>query len=104
MSVFFLTNYRDNTRTQFVVSCINKLPRHKKLEEFSKLNRKTLEDVFKDFKPPEIEDNVPEKTIEIENVNEKTLKEAELEIMIKDIIDMFPHLGDGKCSFLYLNV
>lgn len=73
------------------------MPRHKKLEQLGKLSRQTIEDVFKNFKP--IEQIVDETPIKDELIyEEKKLnvpKEKELEDMIKDIIEMFPHLGDG---------
>lgn len=64
------------------------------MEELSKLNGQTIENVFKEFKPPEIIQEIPEEISVAESSNNP--KDTEIEVMIKDIIDMFPHLGDGK--------
>ncbi|XP_050308119.1 activating signal cointegrator 1 complex subunit 2 [Anthonomus grandis grandis] len=82
----------DTTRTDFIVSCIKKLPRNKKLQELSKLNRQTLENVFKDFKPPyEPEYFQPD----LEAGTSTAQNDSDIEEMIRGIVDMFPHLGDG---------
>lgn len=85
----------DKTRTEFIVSCINKLSRHRKLNQLSTLNKQTVEDVFKRFKPPEIEPEPEEVPIAGPSQENQTPNEVELEIKIKEITDMFPHLGDG---------
>ncbi|KAG5888952.1 hypothetical protein JTB14_012211 [Gonioctena quinquepunctata] len=83
----------DSTRTEFIITCINKFTRHKKLQELSKLKKQTIEDVFKEFKPPEPE---PEEELPLPGPSNDTAPgEKDIDIMIKDIIDMFPHLGDG---------
>ncbi|XP_056634151.1 activating signal cointegrator 1 complex subunit 2 [Diorhabda sublineata] len=93
----------DTTRTEFIVSCINKLPRHKKLIQLLKLKNETIEDVFKRFKPPEIEPEV-EPVAGPSETNQKRNNEVELDVKIKEIMDMFPHFGDGfilKCLEAY---
>lgn len=77
------------------MSCVKKLARHKKLEDLSKLSKQTIEDVFKKFKP--VEQIVEETPTEIAIPKEASNipQEKELENMIKDIMDMFSHLGDG---------
>lgn len=88
--------YRDHTRTSYIVSCVKKLHRHKKLEELGKFNKQTIEDVFKNFKPVEQISIIPDKE-ETQIVEPCSVpKENNLEVMIKDITDMFPHLGDGN--------
>lgn len=74
---------------------MKKLPRHKKLEDLSKLSRQTIEDVFKRFKP--VDQIVDETSPDVATLQEASNipGEKELENMIKEIIDMFPHLGDG---------
>ncbi|CAG9812776.1 unnamed protein product [Phaedon cochleariae] len=91
----------DTTRTDFIVSCINKLQRNKTLQELSKLKKQTIEDVFKQFRPPIIEPDDEPTHIEsaLEDINEN-----DIDVVIKDIVDMFPHLGDGfvlKCLECY---
>ncbi|XP_074032009.1 activating signal cointegrator 1 complex subunit 2 [Leptinotarsa decemlineata] len=93
----------DTTRTEFIVSCINKFSRQKKLQELSKLKKSTVESIFKDFKPPELEPE-EEPVIPVPSHNTGSSKEKEIDIMIQDIMDMFPHLGDGfilKCLESY---
>lgn len=85
----------DPTRTQFIVSCINKLARNKKLEQLSKLKRQTIESVFRDAAPVSIEpveefDAQPGSSREVNGHNGSDVEES-----IRNIIDMFPHLGDG---------
>ncbi|XP_072393970.1 activating signal cointegrator 1 complex subunit 2 [Diabrotica undecimpunctata] len=85
----------DHTRTEFIISCINKLPRHKKLQRLSKLKKQTVEDIFKKFKPPEIEvEEEPEPTAGPSNIN-GGVSDDDIESKIKEIVDTLPHLGDG---------
>uniref|UniRef100_A0A6P7F821 Activating signal cointegrator 1 complex subunit 2 n=1 Tax=Diabrotica virgifera virgifera TaxID=50390 RepID=A0A6P7F821_DIAVI len=85
----------DHTRTEFIISCINKLPRHKTLQRLSKLNKQTVEDIFKKFKPPEIEvEEEPEPIAGPSNMN-GGVSDDDIESKIKEIIDTLPHLGDG---------
>lgn len=79
------------------MSCVKKLSRHKNLEEFKKLNRQTIEDVFKSFKPIEkiIEETPAEAEHTQASMSDNAPKEKDLDNMIREIIDMFPHLGDG---------
>lgn len=66
------------------------------MEEFGKLKRETIEDIFKKFIPVEqIVEETPHQEKELHNVASNVPKEKDLEKMIKDIIDMFSHLGDG---------
>lgn len=88
--------YRDTTRTQFIVSCINKFSRHKRLQQLSALKKQTIEDIFKEFKPPEVEQEEEEEPQASSSQAKTVLDENKIENMIKDIMDMFPHLGDGK--------
>lgn len=61
-----------------------------------KLNRQTIEDLFKKFKPlEEVVDELPFEENIVQNEAGSVPKEKDMEVMIKDIIDMFPHLGDG---------
>lgn len=87
------------------MSCINKLPRKKKLEEFIKLDKYKIENGFKK------DVQTIENPIDI-NINDqpgpshtwKTLDENEIEDKIRGILEMFPHLGDGfalKCLESY---
>ncbi|XP_066261106.1 activating signal cointegrator 1 complex subunit 2-like [Euwallacea similis] len=85
----------DSTRTQFIVSCIEKLPRNKKLIELSKLKRQTVEAVFRNFTPalsekPEVEESLPGSSRQ-----DIAKGNSEVEGKIRNIMDMFPHLGDG---------
>ncbi|CAH0564260.1 unnamed protein product [Brassicogethes aeneus] len=96
----------DPTRTQFISSCLQKHSRHKKLEKITKLSRKTIEDVFKEFKPiekePELQFTLPP-PVEVKQTSQGP-SDNKIEQLIKDIIDMFPHLGDGfvlKCLEAY---
>lgn len=82
-----------------MVSCIERLPRNKTLRELSKVKRQTVEAVFRDFASaiPELPDEAvfepepgPSGVRQIEN-------DSEIEEKIRNIIDMFPHLGDGEC-------
>ncbi|CAG9773525.1 unnamed protein product [Ceutorhynchus assimilis] len=86
----------DPTRTKFIVSCINRLPRDKVLQELSKSGRRTLEDVIRDFTPalaeiPKVEEEQPCAS----GSRLASAKHSEIDAQIQDIIDMFPHLGDG---------
>ncbi|KAJ8916873.1 hypothetical protein NQ315_005880 [Exocentrus adspersus] len=84
----------DTTRTEFIVSCINKFPRHKRLQQLSSLKKQTIEAIFKEFRPPEINEEIIEPQPGPSHVKTGP-DDREIEIMIRDIIDMFPHLGDG---------
>lgn len=91
--------YSDTTRTQFVVSCIERLPRNKTLRELSKVKRQTVEAVFRDFASafPEVPD---EEVIEPQpgpSGGRQIENGSEIEEKIRSIMDMFPHLGDGEC-------
>ncbi|XP_060522407.1 activating signal cointegrator 1 complex subunit 2 [Cylas formicarius] len=82
----------DKTCTDFLVSCVDRLPRNHKLQELSKMNRQTLEGVFRDFQPPpsHVAEGATEPSVETPE------RDAEdVERKIRHILDMFPHLGDG---------
>ncbi|XP_066137597.1 activating signal cointegrator 1 complex subunit 2 isoform X2 [Euwallacea fornicatus] len=85
----------DSTRTQFIVSCIEKLPRNKKLMELSKLQRQTVEAVFRDFTPIVSDELEVEKSLPGPSRRDVVVENSEVERKIRNIMDMFPHLGDG---------
>ncbi|VEN63810.1 unnamed protein product [Callosobruchus maculatus] len=87
----------DKTRTQFILDCLLKCRRHKTLEKLARLKRDTIESVFKKFKPPEIENEVetPAAIASKQAAISEKNREQEVEKMIKEIMEMFPHLGDG---------
>lgn len=96
MTVVLNNTNSDHTRTEFIVSCINKLPRNKKLQELSKLKRQTIECAFRDFVPPapeepEVSEPQPGTSRDLTGPSENEVDEK-----IRSIMDMFPHLGDGK--------
>ncbi|ERL91004.1 hypothetical protein D910_08346 [Dendroctonus ponderosae] len=88
-------NEIDSTQTDFIVSCIIKLPRNKKLQELTELKKKTIESVFKEFIPVVPEE--PEEDIAQPGPSRglTELPESEIDQKIQSIMDMFPHLGDG---------
>ncbi|CAH1966346.1 unnamed protein product [Acanthoscelides obtectus] len=87
----------DRTRTQFILDCLLKYRRYKTLQKISSLKPDTIEDVFKKFKPPEIvkEEVSPQVVGAKQSVISEKKKEQDVESMIKEIMEMFPHLGDG---------
>ncbi|CAG9859128.1 unnamed protein product [Phyllotreta striolata] len=99
----------DSTRTEFIISCINKLPRRKILHEFSEFSKSKLEkieEIFKKFKPVDnakekVNDyDEPEKRRESshgddERVQEGRVDDEMIEEKIREIMALFPHFGDG---------
>lgn len=62
------------------------------------MKKQTIEDIFKEFKPPNVEvGDEEEEEPQASSSHVKTVPdESGIESMIKDITEMFPHLGDGK--------
>ncbi|KAF7278761.1 hypothetical protein GWI33_007994 [Rhynchophorus ferrugineus] len=95
----------DSTRTDFIVSCINKLPRKKKLEEYIKLGKNKINSDLK-----ENVQTTPNSTDAVLNDlsgpsgTQNIINENDVEDRIRCILEMFPHLGDGfalKCLESY---
>ncbi|XP_030764124.1 activating signal cointegrator 1 complex subunit 2 [Sitophilus oryzae] len=86
----------DSTRTEFLVTCINKLPRNKTLEEYLQLQDSGIETTFRNFAPAQRNHfAVVEPEAGPSGVQNHEKNAEDIEEKIQYIMDMFPHIGDG---------
>lgn len=101
-SIFFLNLYRDQTRTDYILSCITCLRRHNRLWKTLKSELGTLNKAIEKYaRSKKVRTDVQENGYEEQPVSNgvETLfvppSDDDIENSIKIVVDMFPHLGDG---------
>ncbi|RZC35908.1 activating signal cointegrator 1 complex subunit 2, partial [Asbolus verrucosus] len=97
----FLTDNRDETRTDYILNCITSLRRHSRIWKTLKCELKTLHKAIEKYaNSKKIRSAIAQQNGEAQpgpsnNFEFVCPSEDEIEEAIKIVIDMFPHLGDG---------